>query len=416
MAAQPPPAAPVSDPAAEEGRLRHSALIWGRAAAVLLSIFLAYQLFVVLRGLADAVLTVLVCTLLAAIVALLGAPVADLLSSRLRLPRTLAVLVTMVVGLGLLTLLGWLISTPLVQEGRTLASQVPGLVHRLDTTGTAIQRQLSAHGIRINAVSFVTSKLASLAPQLTGLAVSGLTGVVGIVVDAVISLVLAFWLMRDGRELRSSLVGLLPTRVGRELDFALQAFAVVVGGYVRAQLLLAVVVGLLAGVGTGLLGVPFPLVIALTAAIFELIPLVGPFAGGAVALLLALTKSPTLALFTLILFLAIHGIEGYVLVPRIQGRFVQLHPLLTLLALFAGVEVAGFLGALVAVPAASYLAVLLRSAVGDWRAQRPDLFAAARENRLEQARNRRLLGSFRVFRRQPRDGGAPPPGGSHPEA
>ncbi len=415
MAAQPPPAAPVSDPAAEEGRLRRSALIWGRAAAVLLSIFLAYQLFVVLRGLADAVLTVLVCTLLAAIVALLGAPVADLLSSRLRLPRTLAVLVTMVVGLGLLALLGWLISTPLVQEGRTLASQVPGLVHRLDTTGTAIQRQLSAHGIRINAVSFVTSKLASLAPQLTGLAVSGLTGVVGVVVDVVISLVLAFWLMRDGRELRSSFIGLLPTRVGRELDFALQAFAVVVGGYVRAQLLLAVVVGLLAGVGTGLLGVPFPLVIALTAAIFELIPLVGPFAGGAVALLLALTKSPTLALFTLILFLAIHAIEGYVLVPRIQGRFVQLHPLLTLLALFAGVEVAGFLGALVAVPAASYLAVLLRSAVGDWRAQRPDLFAAARENRLEQARNRRLLGSFRVFRRQPRDGGAPPPGGSPPE-
>ncbi len=415
MAAQPPPAAPVSDPAAEEGRLRRSALIWGRAAAVLLSIFLAYQLFVVLRGLADAVLAVLVCTLLAAIVALLGAPVADLLSSRLRLPRTLAVLVTMVVGLGLLALLGWLISTPLVQEGRTLASQVPGLVHRLDTTGTAIQRQLSAHGIRINAVSFVTSKLASLAPQLTGLAVSGLTGVVGVVVDVVISLVLAFWLMRDGRELRSSFIGLLPTRVGRELDFALQAFAVVVGGYVRAQLLLAVVVGLLAGVGTGLLGVPFPLVIALTAAIFELIPLVGPFAGGAVALLLALTKSPTLALFTLILFLAIHAIEGYVLVPRIQGRFVQLHPLLTLLALFAGVEVAGFLGALVAVPAASYLAVLLRSAVGDWRAQRPDLFAAARENRLEQARNRRLLGSFRVFRRQPRDGGAPPPGGSPPE-
>jgi predicted PurR-regulated permease PerM len=374
---------------------------------VLLAIFLAYQLFLVLRGLAEAVLTVLVCLLVAGVVAILGAPVSVRAQRRLHLPATLAVLLTMVVGMGLLVLVGWMVSGPLAQEGRSLAQQVPGLLHRGDVLGRSLQRQLSDHGIKINAVSFLTSKLASLAPQLTGLAVSGIAGAVGILVDVVVTLVLAFWLMRDAPRLRSGLMGLLPTRVGRELDFALDAYVVVVGGYVRAQLVLAVVVGALAGVGTALLGVPFPLVIALTAGLFEMIPLVGPFAGGAVALLLAFTKSPTLALFTLLLFLFIHAVEGYVLVPRIQARFVQLHPLLTLVALFAGVEVAGFLGALVAVPVASYLAVLLRSAVGDWRAQRPDLFMAARESRLETARNRRLLGTFRIFGRRPPAAGPP---------
>jgi predicted PurR-regulated permease PerM len=374
---------------------------------VLLAIFLAYQLFLILRGLAEAVLTVLVCLLVAGIVAILGAPVSVRAQRRLHIPATLAVLLTMLVGLGLLFLVGWMVSGPLAQEGRSLALQVPSLLHRGDVLGRSLQRQLSDHGIKINAVSFITSKLATLAPQLTGLAVSGIAGAVGFLVDLVVTLVLAFWLMRDASRLRSGLMGLLPTRVGREVDFALDAYVVVVGGYVRAQLVLAVVVGALAGVGTGLLGVPFPLVIALTAGLFELIPLVGPFAGGAVALLLAFTKSPTLALFTLILFLFIHGVEGYVLVPRIQARFVQLHPLLTLVALFAGVEVAGFLGALVAVPVASYLAVLLRSAVGDWRAQRPDLFMAARESRLESARNRRLLGTFRIFGHRPPAGGPP---------
>ncbi len=407
MASSPPPAAPAPTPPPDEGRLRRSALLWGRAAAVLLAIFLAYQLFLVLRELAGAVLTVLVCLLVAGIVAILGAPLSVRAQRRLHLPKTLAVLLTMLVGLGVLVLVGWLVSGPLAQEGRSLAQQVPSLVHRGDVLGRSLQRQLNDHGIKINAVSFLTSKLASLAPQLTGLAVSGIAGAVGVLVDVVVTLVLAFWLMRDGPRLRSGLMGLLPTRVGRELDFALDAYVVVVGGYVRAQLVLAVVVGALAGVGTALLGVPFPLVIALTAGLFELIPLVGPFAGGAVALLLALTKSPTLALFTLLLFLFIHAVEGYVLVPRIQARFVQLHPLITLVALFAGVEVAGFLGALVAVPVASYLAVLLRSAVGDWRAQRPDLFMAARESRLETARNRRLLGTFRIFGRRP-PGGVPP--------
>ena len=407
MASTPPTAAPAGPPPPEDGRLRRSALLWGRAAAVLLAVFLAYQLVLVLQRLAEAVLTVVVCLLVAGIVAILGAPVSGRAQRRLHLPATLAVLLTMLVGLGLLFLVGWMVSGPLAQEGRSLAQQVPSLIHRGDVLGRSRQRQLSDHGIKINAVSFITSKLATLAPQLTGLAVSGIAGAVGFLVDLVVTLVLAFWLMRDAPRLRSGLMGLLPTRVGREVDFALDAYVVVVGGYVRAQLVLAVVVGALAGVGTGLLGVPFPLVIALTAGLFELIPLVGPFAGGAVALLLAFTKSPTLALFTLILFLFIHGVEGYVLVPRIQARFVQLHPLLTLVALFAGVEVAGFLGALVAVPVASYLAVLLRSAVGDWRAQRPDLFMAARESRLESARNRRLLGTFRIFGHRPPAGGPP---------
>ena len=104
---------------------------------------------------------------------------------------------------------------------------------------------------------------------------------------------------------------------------------------------------------------------------------------------------------TLALFLVIHFIEGYVLAPRIQARFVQLHPLIALLALFAGVEVAGFLGALFAVPAASLVAVYVRAAVGDIRASRPELFAVLRADALRDRRRQRLLSEFRLFSHSP---------------
>lgn len=411
MAATPPslpaPAAPgpatgsssaPGDP--DSSRLRSSALQWARAAAVLLTLFLSYQFFLVLRDMIAAILSVVISVLVAIIIVFLGIPLVNRLERNARLPRTWAVLLTLVVGLGLLALLVWLLSGPLVTEGRGLAAQTPSFVRRLDAQIAGVEKQLQGHGIRLNAVSFVTSKLSSLVPQLTGFVVSGVTGALGALIDAVIAIVLAFWFLKDGAGLRRGFVALFPTRVARELDFGLDAFAVVVGGYVRAQLFLAIVVGAMAGLGTALLGVPFPLVVALAAGIFELIPLVGPFVGGGVALLLALTKSPTLAIFTVILFLGIHVVEGYLLVPRIQARFLQLHPVLTLLALFAGVEAGGFLGALVAVPAASYITVLIRAWVGDWRAQRPDLFAVGHGDSLGDIRNRRLLRSFRIFNRR----------------
>ena len=229
--------------------------------------------------------------------------------------------------------------------------------------------------------------------------VSGVTGTVNAVVDVVVVLVVAFWILRDGEALRGGVTALLPGRVRSEVDFGFDAFAVVVGGYVRAQLCMALIIGLLAGVGCALLGVPFPLVIGIAAAIFELIPIIGPFLGGGVALLLAATVSGLVVAGTVALFVGIHVVEAYIVAPRIQARFVQLHPLVALLALLAGIETAGFVGAFFAVPTASLVAVFIRAGVGDWRAQRPDLFAAQHEDQFLERRRRRLLREFRLFKR-----------------
>jgi predicted PurR-regulated permease PerM len=247
----------------------------------------------------------------------------------------------------------------------------------------------------------IASSDRGISSQLSNLLLSSLTGTLSAVIDIVIVFVVAFWLLKDGDRLRAGLLHLLPGRLRVNTEFALDAVGVVIGGYVRAQLLLALMIGTLAGFGCALIGVPFPLVVGLAAGVFELIPIVGPFVGGGVALLLAATVSPLLMFATLALFLGIHFIEGYVLAPRIQARFVQLHPLIALLALFGGVEVSGFLGALFAVPAASLVAVYVRAAIGDIRASRPELFAARRADTHREHRRQRLLSEFRIFSHSP---------------
>ncbi|MGH7691345.1 MAG: AI-2E family transporter [Candidatus Dormibacteria bacterium] len=374
---------------------------WVRAAAVVVTIFVLYQLLLVVAGWLTTILTVILALVLAVAITFIADPVVTTLRTRARVPGTLAVLITLVVGLVCVLGILYLVGGPLVDEARQLASQVPHLLHRANAEIGTLRTQLSQHGIRLGGGGLVPTNLTSYIPGATSLLLHGLSSTVTVLVDIFVGLVISFWLLKDGRALRHQLLELLPGRVRTEVSFGLDAFSVVVGGYVRAQLLMAFLVAVLAGAGTALLGVPFPLVIAVATFIFELIPLVGPFAGGAVALLLALTKSPELALFTLILFLAIHIVEGYLLAPRIQAKFVRLHPLVALLALFAGIEAAGFLGALFAVPVASLLAVFIRAAVLDWRHNRPDLFGAraAQVAAVGAAPGRRVLREFTPIHR-----------------
>ncbi|MGC2207284.1 MAG: AI-2E family transporter [Candidatus Dormiibacterota bacterium] len=398
IAAPPPDATPgeVADATIPTGTW-----MWVRAAAIVVTIFIVYQILLVVAGWLTTILTVILALVLAIAITFIAAPVAGLLQRRAHFPATLAVLTTLVVGLVCVGGLLFLVGGPLVGEARGLATQVPHLLQRANTEISHIRSYLSNHGVNVGGGGLVPTNLASYVPGATAILLHGLTSTVTVLVDVFVGLVISFWLIKDGRMLRKQLEDLLPGRLRGDVAFGLDAFSVVVGGYVRAQLLMALLIAILAGIGTWLLGVPFPLVIAVATFIFELIPLVGPFAGGAVALLLALTKSPALALFTLILFLGIHIVEGYLLAPRIQAKFVRLHPLLALLALFGGIESAGFLGALLAVPVASLLAVFLRAGVLDWRQNRPDLFSAraAAAATIGGAPGRRVLRDFTPIHR-----------------
>jgi predicted PurR-regulated permease PerM len=394
-----------------QGRQRPPATIpastwwWIRAAAILVTIFVAVQLLGVVQSVLSAVLTVVLYVVFGAVIAFIAGPVVQLLEQRMRMPRTVAILLTLFAGFAIVTLIGFLIAAPIVNEASQLTKQGPALIKRINDVLNAARTQLAAHGIQLsgNGVSSVIST--DVSTKVAGILLNVVTSTLTIALDILVTVVVAFWLLKDGEQLRAGIVSLVPGRARAEADFFFDSFAVVVGGYVRGQLVMALIVGTMAGFGCFVIGVPFPVVVAIAAASFELIPLVGAFIGGGVAILLALTKDPLTALYALLLFIGIHIVEGYFLAPRIQARFVRLHPLVTLLALFAGIDVGGFLGAFVAVPLASLIAVFIRAGMGDARIRHPEVFAEQRPDQRVERRRRRILREFRFFRRDhPPDG------------
>jgi hypothetical protein len=143
----------------------------------------------------------------------------------------------------------------------------------------------------------------------------------------------------------------------------------VVSGYLRGQLLVALLLGVSAGVGCWLIGVPFPVVIGVVVGVLELVPMIGPFLGAIVAVLVSIPQGWTQVLWVVLLFLAIHQIELNILAPRIAGHAVGIHPAVALVSLLLGFELGGFVGALIAVPTAGLLYVLAMAVYWEWSGQ-----------------------------------------------
>lgn len=378
------------EPDAENANLRLGFWRWGRVLFILASVYVVARLIAISGGLAAGVLSVLLLAVFGGVVAVVVSPLHRLL--RRAMPNSVAATAALFLALVAVAGLVYLVGLQVASQMQHLTAYLP----RLDRPLEAVQKWFAARGINLSLGTITGAFGVHLSSGGAGAALMTALGMTfGILVTTVVTLVTAFWFLVDGHDLRRASIAMLPPRWRADAAFVIDAFAVVVGGYVRAQLLLAALVGLLAGAGSWIVGVPFPLIVGVAAGVFELIPLAGPVVGAAVALFFALSVSGTLAVETLGLFLVIHAIEGYVVSPRIQGRFVRLHPLVALLALLVGVEAGGFLGAFFAVPAASLIGVVLRAHLPEWRAHASERAAGA-PNATDSRRRQRLLAQYRL--------------------
>ena len=209
---------------------------------------------------------------------------------------------------------------------------------------------------------------------------------VSFVIDLVLTLVITFYLLVDAERIRViGLRSLGPRRrpaVRRVFDEVARVF----GAYVRAQLIVAGSVGILVAITMFLIGVPYALFLGLFAAVAELIPMLGPLIASIPALLIAITQPFPTVLWAALALVVIQQVEQNVLLPRLSGHAVGIHPIGSILALIFGFEVGGPIGALFAVPITGLLWVLLWTVVRAWRSRRVDL--GHRIRRARRARRR----------------------------
>jgi predicted PurR-regulated permease PerM len=172
--------------------------------------------------------------------------------------------------------------------------------------------------------------------------------------------VLAYYWLVERPSIKRAILRTVPVRRARDVNTVWMEVEEKLGGWVRGQLILMLAIGVMATIGYFFLGLPNPVLLGVTAGLFEIVPMIGPFLAFAPAVLVALAAiDPTRALAVVGYALVIQQIESNILVPRVMGRTVGISSLTVLLGILVGGALAGLPGAFLAVPLAGALQVIL---------------------------------------------------------
>ena len=327
-------------------------------------------------------------------VALIGFLIAYVLNpvvvalGRLRIGRGLAVVIVYLV-LAQALVVGSVLLTQVVTETARFASLLPAALGNLsETLGSAtgwfgglgewlsgvLQERL---GVELGGDEFAVQVQTQVAAWLTGAAQSltrflerviadgpavllqGATSIVSGAFQAVMIAIASAYLLYDFPRITSNVRRFVPTRWRSLYTDLIGKADRAIGGYLRGQILITIIVGFITCLGLTILGVPLATAISVLAAVFNLVPYLGPIVGSVPAVLLAFTVSPLTALLVVVVFLAVNQIEAHVLGPLILVKSTDLHPITVLIAILIGVGFLGLLGAFVAVPAVALAKVVL---------------------------------------------------------
>ena len=297
--------------------------------------------------------------LLALIVATLLSPVVAL-GRRIGLHPTLATVLTLLLSVGLLVGVFAALAPSITSQSREIFEQARGGVDEVRAWISGPPLNLDNAQIDEYLGTAITW-LQERSSVAAGAVASGL-GVVGsALVTLGLMVVLLFFFLKDGPSFLPWLRRTTGRSTGRHLTEALTRMWTTLGGFIRTQAIVSAVDAVLIGIGLLILQVPLALTLAVLTFFGGFIPIVGAVVAGGIAVLVALvTQGPTQALIVLAIVIAVQQIEGNVLQPALQGRSMQMHPGIILLAVAGGSTLFGVIGAFLAVPFAATFVVLLR--------------------------------------------------------
>ncbi|MHA7986848.1 AI-2E family transporter [Rathayibacter sp. CAU 1779] len=284
---------------------------------------------------------------------------------RRKLPRWAAILIVLVVLLALLALLLWAIIPIIVKQASSLVAKISEFVQNgtYQDWYAGLQKQFPAIDFDKTLQDVWTYIQHSAGDIGAGLLSVGL-GIVSGFFGVLIVLILTIYFTASLPNVKRSAYELVPaSKRARFADIAEQVTDSV-GKYVMGQVALALVNGILSAIFLTIIGAPFPILLAVIAFVFSLIPLVGTLSGSIVIVLLSLLlASPLTALVAAIYYIIYMQVEAYVLSPRIMNRAVSVPGAVVVIAALAGGSLLGLLGALIAIPVAASILLIIKQVV-----------------------------------------------------
>jgi predicted PurR-regulated permease PerM len=309
------------------------------------------KVVVVVLGLAFlyAIKEVLALVFVAWVLASAMFPAVDWFHRRLRIPRPLGLATLYLIIGGLLALVVVLVTPVVADQVKQLAARFPVYVHQL---GDLWQRLT-------NGELPVPTGATPVLPNLAGNIFTAVFGVFSTVLATFLVIVLTFYFTAEEASMRRWLTTLAPSQYGPYLSQLLSRIQHRLGLWLRGQVILSLIVGCLVYVGLTLLDVRYALLLALVAALLEIIPFVGPNVAGLLGVAITLSYDPVKALLAALVYLIVQQLENHLITPRVLGSAVNINPLVVIIAILIGAKVGGIVGALLAVPVAAALAEIM---------------------------------------------------------
>ncbi|MEJ2348031.1 MAG: AI-2E family transporter [Patescibacteria group bacterium] len=269
--------------------------------------------------------------------------------SKFKIPRAISILVVYIL---MLTVIGAALAgviPPLIDQTTTFVNRLPEYIEN-SRIPKMITDQL---------VNEFFSALGSLPTQFAKATVSVFSNLL----DVLLVLMFAFYLLMSREKQDKQLDMFLGKSRSKKASKIIDTLEVKLGGWARGELALMMLVGFATYVGLRLLGIPFALPLSILAGLLEIIPYMGPVIAAVPAVIIGFSISPLIGLATTALAFLIQQFENYLFVPKVMEKSVGVSPIIVLLSLTIGFEVAGVVGALIAVPVVIASQILMKEFV-----------------------------------------------------
>lgn len=264
---------------------------------------------------------------------------------KLKIPRALGIALTYIIIIAILVGILAVVLPPLIEQSSKLVVTLPPILSQI-----------------FNIAHIDRSVFQSDLTSLSGNAFSITLAIFDNFLTIIFLLVITFYLLLERNNLENRVSSLFVGNEdrARRLIIAIQEK---LGSWLRGQLFLSVVIGLLSFIGLTVLHIPYALPLSLMAGIMEVVPVIGPIISSLPAILVALTISPLLGLGVAVMYFIIQQMENNLIVPQVMKKAVGLNPLVVILAIAVGSRLLGFAGALLAVPLAAVLQILVTEVI-----------------------------------------------------
>ena len=298
--------------------------------------------------------------ILAAILAYIFNPIVNFFSHRLKLPRTLSVLIIYLVIISIVVLSAITLSKRVVEESSELGNQITVITQ-------AAKHQVSGFPDWIKPTvndalkTFQSTKTVSFS-SIFSVFPKAFSGIISLI----IFLFAAFYFLKEGRNMFDKALNFVPNDYKIEVEILLRRINSILGGYLRGQVFLVLFVSVVLFICLTVLGVKFSLILAVFSGFAEIVPIIGPIVAATVAALVAFLGgtanfglSPIqLAISIVIVYTVVRQVQDYFVTPYIMGKITQLHPLIILFAVIAGGHTYGIIGLILAVPIAGVVKII----------------------------------------------------------